>query len=194
MAVLSGAPKMMTRDEALRARTASSQLATMAASEGKGMLEVMDEVFKPARAGTAANVDTMTTVKKLLPGMESQTLDKFLSYVNKKDALSQLPEVCTAYTKMLYTKESVAPVLVRSAQPLSEAQEEKIKSKMLAKLGVQEIKLVTRVEASLIAGLQIEWDFADPVNYVDPKGQEDISFSRAIERAVMAKTGQETLE
>mmetsp|Transcript_18057 Transcript_18057/g.25370 ORF Transcript_18057/g.25370 Transcript_18057/m.25370 type:complete len:96 (+) Transcript_18057:65-352(+) len=95
---------------------------------------------------------------------------------------------------MLYKAQSVAPVLVRSAQPLSEDQQEKIKSKMQAKLGVQEIKLVTRVEASLIAGLQIEWDFADPMNYVDPKGKEDISFMRAIERAVKAKTGQETLE
>mmetsp|Transcript_4606 Transcript_4606/g.11140 ORF Transcript_4606/g.11140 Transcript_4606/m.11140 type:complete len:321 (+) Transcript_4606:68-1030(+) len=184
--------KPMTADEAMKSRQACAALATLAATEGKGMEEVMGEVFKPSKGTTT--IDAVATVTKMVPNLESSTLPKFLSFINKKDALAQLPEVCKEYASMLYKSQSIAPVLVRSAQALSGGQKKTIEAKMTKRLGVEKVKLESRVEASLIAGLQIEWDFEDPVNLVDPQSREDISFSRAIERAVKAKTGQETLE
>mmetsp|Transcript_57460 Transcript_57460/g.136625 ORF Transcript_57460/g.136625 Transcript_57460/m.136625 type:complete len:336 (-) Transcript_57460:94-1101(-) len=195
MRTLLGKEKPMTKEQITKSRQAAADLASLAiTADGESWDDLVDKVYKPAKKGPKKTYDAVSAVKTLVPDMATKTLPKFVSFVDKKNMIASLPEVCTAYSTLLYKSQSVSPVIVRSAQTLSDAQKSAIEKKMKAKIGVEEVKLINVVEASLIAGFRIEWNFRDPVTMTGPKEKEDISFSRALERALLAKTGREDVE
>jgi len=191
MRTLVGAAAPMTKEQVTASRMAAADLASMSAG-GEPMEALIDKVYKPATSAPKP-YDAVSAVSSLAE-ISSKTLPKFISFVDKKKMIGSLPEVCTAYSKMLYKSQAVSPVLVRSAQPLTDGQKSAIEKRMKTRLGVEEVKLITTVEEQLIAGFQIEWNFKDPVNLTSPADKEDITFSRAVQKAVIAKTGLDDIE
>jgi F-type H+-transporting ATPase subunit delta len=93
---------------------------------------------------------------------ESTVFPKYMTFLAKKRRLKQLMAICQEYVSHLYCRESIEPVTVISAAPLTEEQAEKIKTKMKAKLQVRDIKLIQKVDRTLISGFKIEWSYTDP--------------------------------
>merc|ERR1711877_102509 len=108
-----------------------------------------------------------------------------MGFLAKKRRLQALQPVVEEYMSSLYETQSIVPVRVRSAQPLTEEQKEAIKTKMVAKTGASDIKLVCQVDPSLIAGLTIEYGFVDPEMLSTPTSGEDISFRTYLENAAL---------
>merc|ERR1712187_878085 len=89
------------------------------------------------------------------------------------------------YMNTLYATQNIAPVRVKSAQPLTEEQKEAIKEKMKAKTGASDIKPVCQLDTSLIAGLAVEYGFVDPELLDIPTSGEDLSLKRYLETAAL---------
>merc|ERR1712187_409772 len=89
------------------------------------------------------------------------------------------------YMNTLYATQNIAPVRVKSAQPLTEEQKEAIKEKMKAKTGASDIKLICQIDSTLIAGLTIEYGFVDPEQLGTPTSGEDMSLKRYLEKAAL---------
>jgi len=127
----------------------------------------------------AAIIDKMGT-------LESSVFPKFLKYLAKKRRLGAVVAICEEYIKNLYETNGVVPVVVTSAEPLSDGQKEALKEKMKAKTGAQDVKLICKLNGNLIAGFTLEWGYVDPQNLGTPCQGEDLSLKSILEkRAVM---------
>ncbi|CAE8597629.1 unnamed protein product [Polarella glacialis] len=129
------------------------------------------------------DLDAVSLSKKLVEtmgNMKSTVVPKFVTFLAKKKRLISLKKIVNQFVTTLYQQQSIAPVTVKSAQRLTEAQQASIKAKMKAKLGVQDIKLIQEVDASLLAGFFLEWGYVDPeaevaVQRHRPHSQEPIA-------------------
>merc|ERR1712187_80764 len=126
-----------------------------------------DDAFKNELQFIVNNPTMSLTTKaagmvELMQPLESSVVPKFVTFLAKKKRLQALQPVVEEYMSALYETQNIVPVRVRSAQPLSEEQKEAIQAKMKAKTGASDIKLVCQVDASLIAGLSVEYGFTDP--------------------------------
>merc|ERR1711988_1409388 len=74
-------------------------------------------------------------IKKLGP-WESTVFPKFITFLAKKVRLDQLLGISESYVSTLYVQQSIAPVVVTSAEPLSDDQLATIMTKMQKKIGV----------------------------------------------------------
>mmetsp|Transcript_73887 Transcript_73887/g.171390 ORF Transcript_73887/g.171390 Transcript_73887/m.171390 type:complete len:289 (+) Transcript_73887:67-933(+) len=128
-----------------------------------------------------------TGMIKLLQPMESAVFPKFVTFLAKKRRLSALKTICSEYVSSLYSEQSIAPVMVRSAQRLTNKQIDNIKSKMKAKTGAKDVKLVAEVDAGLLGGFVIEWGYTDPENLNCPTEGMDLSLKAALLKAALDK-------
>lgn len=92
----------------------------------------------------------------------------FIRVMADNKRLSALPAVYQGFLALRAEHESVKEVFVTSATALTEAQEAKIAKAMKAKLN-SEVRIVTQVDSSLIAGAIIRYD--DTVIDGSSKGQ-----------------------
>lgn len=122
---------------------------------------------------------------ELLQPLESTVVPKFITFLAKKTRLLALKPICQEYVSALYNAQSIAPVIVRSAQRLSESQIETIKDKMKAKTGASDVKLITEVDAGLLGGFIIEYGFTDPENLDTPTEGVDLSLKSFLEKAAL---------
>merc|ERR1712232_1456851 len=81
---------------------------------------------------------------------ESTVLPKFVVFMAKKRRLPNLYALAEEYVSHLYQRQSIAPVTVTSGIPLSEEQTKKIKDKMAARLAVNDIKLIQKIDPDLL--------------------------------------------
>merc|ERR1712232_1451583 len=111
-----------------------------------------------------SDVEKAEEISKLLGDTESTVLPKFVTYLAKKKRLESLKEIVNHFVIQLYKDMSIMPAVVYSAEPLTEEQEAAVKEKMVEKTGARDVKLVSKVDASILGGLKIEYDFMDPEN------------------------------
>ncbi|CAK0839400.1 unnamed protein product [Prorocentrum cordatum] len=117
---------------------------------------------------------------------ESTVFPKFVTFLAKKRRIKQLRAICEEYVSHLYHQQSIEPVTVFSATQLTDEQVDKIKAKMAAKLQVRDIKLVQRVDMSLLSGFKIEWGYTDPENPLVGAESIDLSLKSALEEAAIS--------
>jgi ATP synthase F1 delta subunit len=119
---------------------------------------------------------------------ESTVFPKFVKFLAKKTRLPQLGAICHEYVSNLYVMQSIAPVVVTSAEKLTKGQADTIKEKMAKRIGVNDVKLVEQVNPNLIAGYKIEWGFTDPELLDAGSEMLDFSFKASIEKAALDAT------
>merc|ERR1712060_465704 len=134
---------------------------------------------------TSSMTTKAANMVELMQPLESSVVPKFVTFLAKKKRLQALQPVVEEYMTALYETQNIVPVRVRSAQPLTEEQKEAIKTKMVAKTGASDIKLVCQVDASLIAGLSIEFGFSDPEQLATPTEGMDLTMKSYLERAAL---------
>eukprot|EP00425_Heterocapsa_triquetra_P036961 CAMPEP_0195083470 /NCGR_PEP_ID=MMETSP0448-20130528/24408_1 /TAXON_ID=66468 /ORGANISM="Heterocapsa triquestra, Strain CCMP 448" /LENGTH=244 /DNA_ID=CAMNT_0040116681 /DNA_START=45 /DNA_END=779 /DNA_ORIENTATION=+ len=122
---------------------------------------------------------------KLFSPMTSSVMPKFITFLAKKKRLLALKPLCFEYINELYSQQAIAPVKVRSASRLTEAQLETIKNKMKAKTGAEDIKLITEVDAGLLGGFVAEWGFSDPENLDTATEGVDLSLKSFLQKAAL---------
>jgi len=157
----------------------------------KKLMESMtDEMkFDITNAKNKPGISMLEEAKALEEGMgpwESTVFPKFMTFLAKKRRLKSMRAICEEYVSHLYERESIEPVTVFSAAPLSDEQVDKIKSKMQEKLQVRDIKLIQNVEPNLLGGFKIEWGYDDPE--VPKYGAQsiDLSLKHALEDAAVS--------
>merc|ERR1711972_170146 len=123
--------------------------------------------------------------RETMSPFESNVFPAFMNLVAKKQRWTALPDITEFYMQQVYRAQSIEPVLVKSAEKLSEDQAESIKEKMKAKLGVSDIKLVTETDGSLVSGMTLAWGFQDPDNLKCPTQGLDLSFAKVLEKAAL---------
>jgi ATP synthase F1 delta subunit len=123
---------------------------------------------------------------KLWAPLESTVFPKFVTFIAKKKRLAMMSckdGVFDQYMLDQYRTQKIMPVRVQSAKRLTEAQKEKIITKMIAKTGASDIKLVLEVLPALKAGLTIEWAFTDPDVMTSPTEGLDLSLKSVVKKA-----------
>lgn len=123
---------------------------------------------------------------KLWAPLESTVFPKFVLFIAKKKRLAMMSckdGVFDQYMLDQYKTQNIMPVRVQSAKRLTEAQKEKIITKMIAKTGASDIKLVLEVLPALKAGLTIEWAFTDPDVMVSPTEGMDLTLKNLLQKA-----------
>lgn len=118
----------------------------------------------------------------LMGELQSTVFPKFVTYLAKKHRFRLLPVTLAHYMKTLYTSNSVEPVIVTSANALTDEQRETLINKLLSQTGAADIRLVERVDAKLIAGFTLEWDFEDPDSLETPSAKMDMSMQTHVSR------------
>jgi len=124
---------------------------------------------------------------ELLKPLESEVTEKFILYLAKKRRLKGLPQIVEFYVNSLYREESIEPVVVTSAEPLSTEQVDTIKAKMKEKTGASEIKIITKTDPALLGGFKVQWSFMDPDNLATPTKTEDLTLKNIMKKAALGK-------
>lgn len=124
---------------------------------------------------------------KIMEPFESTILPKFIVYMAKKRRLKALELVCQEYVFALYSQQSIAPVLVTSAEPLTEEQKEALKEKMKVWAEASDIKLINLVNPKLVAGMTIEWGFSDPEDLNAAMNKLDLSLQGILKNSALNK-------
>ncbi|CAJ1399609.1 unnamed protein product [Effrenium voratum] len=124
---------------------------------------------------------------KTLSPLKSTVMPKFIVFLAKKRRLKGLKIIMLEYVQSMYFKESITPVKVTSAQRLSAEQLDKIKEKMLAKVGTTDVKLVPEVDPTLLGGIVLEWGYTDPINLYAPTHGLDLSLKNILNKKALQK-------
>lgn len=119
--------------------------------------------------------------------LESTVFPKFVKYLAKKKRLNMLKKALDQYVVGVYDSQKIEPVVCKSAQALTDAQKKTIKEKMMAKLGVTDIKLICEVNPRLEAGLALEWGFVDPEKLYCPTGGSEFTMKMVLEKMSTSK-------
>jgi len=117
--------------------------------------------------------------------LKSTAVPKFIIFLGKKRRLDILSGLTLRYVQNMYKSQSIAPVKLESAAPFSEAQTKNLKDQMKKKLGVQDIKLITKTNPGLVAGFKLYWNFEDPEKLTKPSMELDSSFRTHLEAAAL---------
>jgi len=123
----------------------------------------------------------------LFQPLESSVAPKFVTYLAKKRRLNILKEIVLFTVKKIYDSQSIVPVVVRSATPLTDKQKESIKEKMQQRTGAKDVKLVTRISPDLLAGFVVEFGFQDPEALEVATEVIDCSLSNLLDKAAINK-------
>jgi ATP synthase F1 delta subunit len=111
---------------------------------------------------------------------QSKTLPKFLEMTAKRGRAEQIQEIIRGYIELNYTVAKVQLVRCVSAAPLTEEQKTKLIAKMKERTGCEAIKLITEVDSSLGAGLNLQWDYLDTETPAQPQSKLTMSLSSKI--------------
>jgi len=130
---------------------------------------------------------TASRTVRLLEPFESTVMKKFITFLAKKRRLVALLPVCKEYVAALYFSQSIAPVLVKSASPLTKEQSESIKEKMKSKTESGDVKLINEIDGSLLAGFTLEWGYTDPEKLEGPTNGIDLSLKTYLEKKAIDK-------
>mmetsp|Transcript_112929 Transcript_112929/g.358741 ORF Transcript_112929/g.358741 Transcript_112929/m.358741 type:complete len:271 (+) Transcript_112929:71-883(+) len=122
-----------------------------------------------------------------LMGMESTVLPGFFRFLAKKRRFNGLSMIADFYMEELYKEQNIVPVRVTSAQSLTDEQRESIKNKMKKITGAADIKLVTSVNADLLGGFKIEYNFLDADNIRGPQEALDYSLKTVLQKAAVGQ-------
>lgn len=122
---------------------------------------------------------------KLLQPLESTVFEKFVVFLAKKKRLAAVKPICQEFISTMYNNENIAPVVVRSAQRLSEEQIDSLKIKMREKTGCSDVKLIASVDASMVGGFVVEWGFPDPEDLSSPTEGVDLSLSNILRKKAL---------
>merc|ERR1712032_4062 len=102
--------------------------------------------------------------------------------IAKKGRADQFQEIIRGYIELNYTVAKVQLVRCVSADPLSEPQKEKLIEKMKERTGCEAIKLITEVDNSLGAGLNLSWDYLDTETPSNPQSKLNLTLSSKIKK------------
>mmetsp|Transcript_56696 Transcript_56696/g.156940 ORF Transcript_56696/g.156940 Transcript_56696/m.156940 type:complete len:304 (+) Transcript_56696:91-1002(+) len=147
--------------------------------------DFLDELTLVVNETGQTELDKARGMLKLMQPLESKVMEKFVIFLAKKRRLLALKPICHEFVCSLYDAQSIAPVVVRSAQRLTSEQIKNITDKMKAKTGASDIKLVTEVDASLLGGFIIEWGFTDPENLNTPTEGIDLSLKNYLKKSAI---------
>mmetsp|Transcript_102995 Transcript_102995/g.268305 ORF Transcript_102995/g.268305 Transcript_102995/m.268305 type:complete len:271 (-) Transcript_102995:182-994(-) len=120
-------------------------------------------------------------------GMESTVLPGFFRFLAKKRRFNGLSMIADYYMEELYKEQNIVPARVTSAQALTEDQKESIKAKMKKITGADDIKLVSSVNADLLGGFKVEYNFLDADNMRGPENALDYSLKTVLQKAAVGK-------
>merc|ERR1711972_1116431 len=93
--------------------------------------------------------------------------------------------MCQEFIMSMYANESIAPVVVTSAQRLTEEQLDNLKTKMAEKIGCKDVKLIEEVDASLLGGFTVTWGFPDPEDLSIPTDGIDLSLATILKKKAL---------
>eukprot|EP00929_Paragymnodinium_shiwhaense_P114789 TRINITY_DN832_c0_g1_i1.p1 TRINITY_DN832_c0_g1~~TRINITY_DN832_c0_g1_i1.p1 ORF type:complete len:228 (+),score=92.15 TRINITY_DN832_c0_g1_i1:743-1426(+) len=130
-------------------------------------------------------IEKATGLCKLFGELDSTVFPKYVMFLAKKKRLPMLKEVLDFYMKQQYKSQKIEPVRIRCAQRLTDEQQEKIKEKMKAKTGAENISLIIEVSNELVAGFVLEWGFTDPDTLTCPTEGLDLSMRNVVKRAAV---------
>jgi len=120
-------------------------------------------------------------------GMESTVLPGFFRFLAKKRRFNGLSMIADYYMEELYKEQNIVPARVTSAQALTEEQKQSIKAKMKKLTGADDIKLVSSVNADLLGGFKIEYNFLDADNMRGPQEALDYSLKTVLQKAAVGQ-------
>jgi len=118
--------------------------------------------------------------------LKSTAVPKFIVFLAKKRRLDILRPLTLRYVKNMYELQSIVPMQVESAAPMSEAQIKNLKEQMKKKLGVQDIKVISKIDPALVAGFKLYWDYEDPEKLKNPQMFLDASFQTHLQSAALS--------
>ncbi|CAE8716556.1 unnamed protein product [Polarella glacialis] len=127
--------------------------------------------------------DRSSVLVDLLGPFKSTVVPKFIVFLTKKQRAMSLRRIVKHYVTSLYQQMAIEPVTVKSAQRLTSEQQEAIKQKMKAKLGAKDIKLVTEVDANLLAGFILEWGYVDKETLRSPANAIDLTMKNHLAKS-----------
>jgi len=153
-------------------------------ADGEWIEQKLAEVSNAHWLTDVQAADEMCT---LFQPLESTVAPKFVTYLAKKKRLNILKEIVLFTVKQIYDSESIVPVVVRSATPLSDEQKESIKEKMQQRTGASDVKLVTRITPDLLAGVVVELGFQDPEALEVATEVIDCSLKNLLDKAAINK-------
>lgn len=134
------------------------------------------------------DISELQRAKKLLEVFKpkSKVLTSFVTLLGKKKRINMLKDVITVFVKQLYELQSIAPVRLVSAEKLSSEEEATLKTKLKGMLGVKDIKLVTKIDPTLLGGFKVEYGFSDPELMSGEFTYMDFSLASALKGAAAA--------
>ncbi len=81
--------------------------------------------------------------------------ENFLCLLTEKRRINRIAEIRSAFNALYYEAFSIAEVFVTTAEPLSQAQREKLAEKMQAKLS-KRVQLVESVDPAILGGMIVQ--------------------------------------
>ncbi|CAK9076630.1 unnamed protein product [Durusdinium trenchii] len=126
------------------------------------------------------------TMVKLMPGLKSSVMPKFITFLAKKNRLGGVKRIMLEFVQAMYFNNAITPVKVTSAQRLSDEQKDKIKEKMSSKVGT-DIKLLEDVDPGLLGGFKLEWGYQDPDRLIAPSQGVDLSLKFILNKRALQK-------
>mmetsp|Transcript_83493 Transcript_83493/g.269130 ORF Transcript_83493/g.269130 Transcript_83493/m.269130 type:complete len:275 (+) Transcript_83493:104-928(+) len=132
------------------------------------------------------NVERSAEISKMM-GLESTVLPVFFRFLAKKQRFNGLGMIADYYMEELYKEQNIVPIRVTSAQTLTDDQKKSIRSKMKKITGAADIKLVSTVNADLLGGFKVEYNFLDADNMRGPENALDYSLKTVLQKAAVGK-------
>lgn len=149
--------------------------------------EYMDKMRILLNSPGLTQLDQAAGVLEAIGDTESSVFPKFVTYLAKKKRLLSLQPICQEYVKSLYDGQGVVPVVVSSAQPMSDEQKQALTEKMKIKTGAKDVKLICKVLPELLGGFTIDWGFTDPQLLLVPTQGEDLSLKTLLAKKAILK-------
>jgi len=132
------------------------------------------------------DVDRAAEISKMM-GMESTVLPGFFRFLAKKRRFNGLSMIADYYMEELYKEQNIVPARVISAQILTDEQRDSIKTKLKKITGADDIKLVSSVNADLLGGFKLEYNFLDADNMRGPQEALDYSLKTVLQKAAVSQ-------
>ncbi|WP_257282974.1 F0F1 ATP synthase subunit delta [Endozoicomonas sp. SESOKO1] len=95
------------------------------------------------------------TIIGLCQGELDKPFENYLRVLSEHRRLQLLPEIAALYARLRAEEERSQQVLVTSAYPLSQEQQDKLAEKMAARLG-RSVQLVTEIDSSILGGVIVK--------------------------------------
>lgn len=101
--------------------------------------------------------ERLSAAEAVFSGRYPEHIVSFLMLLCEKGRMRHIAEINEDYTRLLREHERISDALVTSAEPLSEEEAKRLCEKLRVSLG-HEVKIINKVDRSIIGGLVIEVD------------------------------------